>query len=70
MPIYEFKCPACGHTCEQLTSKTSWPCQCGAEMVKQFSTFEARYVGTGFYSNNKKLEDAKAMGLWDERKEK
>ncbi|MFW5996839.1 MAG: FmdB family zinc ribbon protein [Verrucomicrobiota bacterium] len=51
MPIYEFKCKKCGHLFEyfaqKVNEKASECPECGAaEVVKQFSTFNAADSGS------------------------
>jgi len=50
MPLYEYKCAACGHEFEELKSKPegseTTPCkQCGADAPKKISQFSAVIAG-------------------------
>lgn len=52
MPLYEYRCRACGATMEKLMSRSAaapGACpQCGAKKLeKQFSTFSAAVAATG-----------------------
>ena len=63
MPLYEFKCPACGVIMEEIMSfeesekPDAMPCVCqpGMLMTKQISTgTNAHYKCNGFYTTDYK----------------
>ena len=57
MPVYEYRCRACGATEEHLQpmgSDAPGPCEaCGGELRKRFSRVGVRYQGWGFASTDK-----------------
>lgn len=68
MPIYAFRCEACGHTFDRL-QKLSDPdprvCpECGAESVKRQVTAPAfRLAGSGWYETDFKSDQDKKRNL-------
>ena len=62
MPVYEFRCTACGEVEEHLLSlgaPAPGPCAaCGGELRKKFSRVAVRYEGWGFSSTDKLISDA------------
>ncbi|MCX6559829.1 MAG: zinc ribbon domain-containing protein [Candidatus Aminicenantes bacterium] len=53
MPIYEYKCGACGHRLEKLQKLSDPPCkkcpQCGGSLTKLISSPAIQFKGNGFY---------------------
>jgi putative FmdB family regulatory protein len=53
MPIYEYKCGACGHKFEKLQKIADPPCkkcpQCGGALRKLISSPAIQFKGNGFY---------------------
>ena len=56
MPIYNFKCDACGKECETVLkithTKGDQPFCCGFPMEKQPSSFNAHFKGGGFHATD------------------
>ncbi|MDE0841632.1 MAG: zinc ribbon domain-containing protein [Porticoccaceae bacterium] len=57
MPIYEYRCAACGHQLEALQKMSDDPlCQCpscsGDELKKQISAVGFRLSGSGWYETD------------------
>jgi putative FmdB family regulatory protein len=56
MPVYEYRCRACGASEEHLQpmgSEAPGPCQaCGGELRRRFSRVAVRYQGWGFDSTD------------------
>jgi putative FmdB family regulatory protein len=56
MPLYDFRCPACGKVFEELVSakQQSLPCPDCQKKAERLlpSSFSARYRGSGFYSTD------------------
>jgi putative FmdB family regulatory protein len=61
MPIYEYRCRACGAVSEHLQpmgSDAPGPCEaCGGELHKRFSRVGVRYQGWGFQSTDALVPD-------------
>lgn len=63
MPLYDFGCSKCGHTCQRLCSfkesERAVKCKCGATMKKKVSLpAVARFaVKTGFASNGRLIKE-------------
>lgn len=62
MPIFDYKCPKCGHENKDKLVKSSDKkviCECGADMVKipSFPSFHLK--GSGFYDTDYKGKDKK-----------
>ncbi len=53
MPLYEYRCSACGHTTEAIQSVHDDPltvCEsCGGELKKQVSSPAFQFKGSGWY---------------------
>lgn len=57
MPIYEFRCPACGKQVEYFVQTRTFPklkCTCQTLMEKVPSVAATHFKGTGFYENDYK----------------
>lgn len=61
MPVYEYRCRACGATEEHLQpmgSDAPGPCEaCGGELRKRFSRVGVRYQGWGFKGTDALVPD-------------
>ncbi|MFA5786759.1 MAG: zinc ribbon domain-containing protein [Actinomycetota bacterium] len=61
MPVYEYRCTACGATEEHLQklgAPTPGPCAvCGEPLRRKFSRVRVRYEGWGFNSTDRLLPD-------------
>jgi putative FmdB family regulatory protein len=64
MPIYEFRCPACGHDFEKImkVDATAPGCpRCGAsETARKVSLSSFQFNGSGFYTTDYRSPSAKA----------
>lgn len=64
MPIYEFRCPACGHEFEKImkVDAAAPGCSgCGApETARKVSLSSFQFNGSGFYSTDYRTPTAKA----------
>ena len=65
MPLFEYTCKSCNKSREELQSKPqdALECPCGGSMVRQMSTCNHKYIGTGFYANREKEQNARDMGF-------
>ncbi len=68
MPIYEYKCPECGHRFDLLQpmdAEKKADCEkCGREAKRIFSRVAVKYRGWGFNSTDKLLpESSRSAGL-------
>jgi putative FmdB family regulatory protein len=64
MPIYEFRCPACGHNFEKImkvdAAAPGCP-RCGAsETARKVSLSSFQFNGTGFYTTDYRSPSANA----------
>ena len=68
MPIYEYKCAACGATADVqhgFRESHEEPCaQCGGKMVRVFTPAGIVFKGSGFYVNDSR---AKRSGAGSEK---
>lgn len=70
MPIYEYRCEACGHELEVLQKVSDPPLtkcpECGEERLKKkISMTTFRLKGTGWYETDFKKRDGKKRFLAD-----
>ena len=66
MPIYEYRCAACGHQLEALQKMSDDPlCQCpscsGDELKKQISAVGFRLSGSGWYETDFKKDNQRNL---------
>ncbi len=56
MPIYEYRCEACGHTFELMQKFADAPAEtcevCGGHVVKVFHPVAVHFRGSGFYTTD------------------
>ena len=74
MPIYEYKCEACGHTLEALQKLSDPPlalCEsCGTEALRRLISAPAfRLKGSGWYETDFKSDKEKKRNLAGDGKE-
>ena len=58
-PLNDYKCPSCNHIVPNVWTISTDPAEpactmCGQIMVKMMSTFEPRFIGSGFYETDYK----------------
>ena len=57
MPVYEYRCRACGHDLEEVQpmgSEAPGPCpECGGELRRRWSSVGVRFSGWGFNATDK-----------------
>jgi putative FmdB family regulatory protein len=73
MPIYEYRCGACGHTLDALQKLSDAPLkdcpECGVEALKRLVSAPAfRLKGGGWYETDFKSDKEKRRNLADEPK--
>ena len=56
MPMYEYRCTACGHSFEKIQSFSAQPekeCpKCGGELIRPVTAPALRFAGAGWYVND------------------
>jgi putative FmdB family regulatory protein len=56
MPIYEYRCEACGHTFEVMQKLSESPVEscevCGGPVVRVFHPIAIHFRGSGFYTTD------------------
>jgi len=71
MPIYEYKCPSCGHLFEVLRKVSDSPdgkCpRCKKQAKRVFHPVGVIFKGTGFYSTDNKKKDSKPVSSPSEK---
>ncbi|MHB0886817.1 MAG: FmdB family zinc ribbon protein [Bacillota bacterium] len=68
MPVYEYKCPKCGHfEVEQpITADALKTCpKCGKPVKKLISRSAVIFKGSGFYVTDNRKSDSKATASGD-----
>jgi len=75
MPIYEYKCEACGHVFESLQKISESPLvecpKCGKEALKKLISSPAfRLKGGGWYETDFKTGDKKNVAHTDKKEKK
>ena len=75
MPIYEYKCDACGHVFESLQKISESPLlvcpECGTEALKKLISSPAfRLKGGGWYETDFKTGDKKNITHTDKKEKK
>jgi putative FmdB family regulatory protein len=74
MPLYEYRCDACGHTFEKI-QKFSDPLEdtcpkCGGTVRKLMSSPAIQFKGTGWYITDYAKKDSSAAAKSDAKAEK
>lgn len=63
MPIYEYRCPACGHRLEEVQPMGSGPpgpCpRCGEELKRAYGRVGVRFSGWGFSRTDSLLPEGR-----------
>jgi putative FmdB family regulatory protein len=56
LPMYEYRCTACGHSFEKIQSFSAQPekeCpKCGGELIRPVTAPALRFAGAGWYVND------------------
>lgn len=72
MPLYDYRCPSCNHIIDNVWTVSTDPAEpacplCGQLMVKSISSFEPRFIGSGFYETDYKKKASNGKQTTDSR---